>query len=159
PRAREPSSSFFWPNCVVLAMLVIVERALLISDWLAARAAVSLTPRLAESSARPRTLPSRRLISLRAPSAVCTTETRLFVLSRAARRPVICARCCSEITNPAGPSAPRLIFRPLDSRSNDFDRELEVMLRFFWAVSDATLFTIDRAIISPLFSSLPRQRG
>src|SRR5258707_10121922 len=127
-------------------MLSIEDRMFVISAWFAAWAVASFTPELAESRARLRALTSRLLISFSAPSPVCTSVTALFVLSIAVFRPAIWARCCSEITRAAGPSAPRLILRPVESRSSEVDRaELEAA-RFCCAVRDERLLTIGRDI-------------
>ncbi len=53
PKPAVPSRIFLVPNWVLAAMLLMVWMALAICDWLAARAAESWTPELAESSARP----------------------------------------------------------------------------------------------------------
>ena len=89
---------------------------------------------------------SRLLISLRAPSVVCTSDTALDEFSMAVWRPAIWARCCSEMTRAAGPSAPRLIFKPEESRSSDLARLLEVRDRLCCAVSEATLFVMTKAM-------------
>src|SRR5262249_24042589 len=74
-------------------------------------------------------------------------ETALFVLSIAVLRPEICARIFSEMTRAAGPSAPRLTFRPVDSFSSELDRLLLVFVRLCWAVSEATLLLIASPIV------------
>src|SRR4051812_37070534 len=105
---------------------------------------------LEASRAKLRALFSSELTSLRAPSPVCTRLMALLVLSRAVWSPTIWARCCSEITRPAGLSAPRLIFRPVESRSRDVERAFDVRLRFNWADRDETLLAMVRLMAAVL---------
>ena len=88
-RPALPSNSFLVPNCVLAAIRSIVARALVISAWLAANASESFTPSFAESRARLRTFTKRLLISLKAPSAVCTRDTAFSEFSMACSKPAI----------------------------------------------------------------------
>ena len=60
---------------------------------------------------------SRSLMVLTAPR-FCTIEVASLVFVIACCKPVIWACCSWEITRAAGPSAPLLIFKPVDNRCN-----------------------------------------
>ena len=69
-------------------------------------------------------------VSVRAPSAVCTTEMPSWALRTATLRPPTCERRPSEMARPAASSAARLMRKPLDSFSSDFDMSFWVTDRF-----------------------------
>ena len=98
-------------------MRVISEVSWLISAWAAVRALLSLVPVLAACTARSRMRLSMFWISLRAPSAVCTTEMPSWALRVACRSPETWARRPWLMTSPAASSAARLIRKPDDSFS------------------------------------------
>ena len=66
-------------------------------------------------------------ISFSAPSAVCTSEMPSCALRLAWAVPRIWARMPSEIARPAASSAARLMRRPEDSFSIDFDSAIDVL--------------------------------
>ena len=84
-----PSSSFLVPNCVCSAMRWMLEMAEVIWVWSACTATWSLTPVLAACTASVRTLRSRPLTSLSAPSAVLMTLLASWLLEIAWLRPSI----------------------------------------------------------------------
>ena len=67
--------------------------------------------------------------SVRAPSAVCTTEMPSWALRAATLSPPTCERRPSEIARPAASSAARLIRKPEESFSSDLDRSFCVLDR------------------------------
>src|SRR5690554_209040 len=79
------------------------------------------------------------------------TEMPSWALRAATLRPPICERRPSEIARPAASSAARLMRRPLDSFSNDFERSFCVLDRFRYALSAETLVLI---CIPMMFSSV-----
>src|SRR3954466_6452694 len=82
---------------------------------------------------------------LSAPSPVCTTLTAALVFFSARLSPATCALCCSEITSPAGPSAPVLIFRPVDNRLRAALSEYDGGFRLDCAEDNGTLLRIASA--------------
>ena len=112
-----PSSRFFLPYWVFLAIRFTVARILSISCWSALSMNSSITASLAACTASWRALINAALTSSRAASAVCTRETPASELSIACFKPAVWARNLSLITSEAGPSAPRLIFKPEDKLS------------------------------------------
>src|SRR4051794_1169603 len=131
-----PSSSFDLPNAVWSPIRFSSELSCVISDWAAVLAAVSVAPPLAVCTARSRMRCRIEVTSFRAPSAVCATLMPSWVLRTATFMPPICERRPSEIERPAASSAARLMRKPLDSFSRDFDIWLSVTDRFryaFWA--------------------------
>ena len=115
----EPLRTLLLLNCVLAAMLSMVLRALVICAWSAARAPELLAPLLAADTASERICVSRSLMVPRAPSVVCTIDTACEVLLMAVCKPAIWLSCCSEMTSPAGLSAPELIVYPVDNCSID----------------------------------------
>ena len=85
-------------------------------------------------------------ISFRAPSAVCTSEMPSWALRLAWAVPRIWARMPSEIARPAASSAARLMRRPDESFSMDFDSAMEVLKRLRWALNASTFVFTRRDI-------------
>ena len=64
------------------------------------------------------------------------------MLRLACATPRICARIFSEMASPAASSAARLMRRPLESFSIDFDRLISVLVSCLWALNASTLVLI-----------------
>ena len=98
-------------------------------------------------------------ISLREPSAVCTSEMPSCALRLACAVPRIWARMPSEIARPAASSAARLMRRPEESFSIDFDIPTEVADRLRWALNASTLVLTLSAMRSSLIPGVCIRRS
>ena len=144
-----PSSRFFLPNWVFWAIRLTVAKMLSISCWSARNMNSSFTASLAAWTASWRALINAELTSSNAASAVCTSEIPASELSIACFNPAVCARKRSLMTKEAGPSAPRLIFKPDDKRSIDLACSVLLIVKFRWVLIAGTLVLTRSDIIHP----------
>jgi hypothetical protein len=127
---KVPSSSFCLPKAVVEPIRSSSAFSCDISLLAAAAASESVAPEFDAWTDRSRMRWRIEVTSLSEPSAVCATLTPSWVLRTATLMPPICERRPSEIERPAASSAARLMRKPLDSFSRDFDIWLSVTDRF-----------------------------
>src|SRR3954453_11641993 len=98
-------------------------------------------------------------VSVRAPSAVCTTLTPSCALRTATFRPPTCERRPSEMARPAASSAARLMRKPLDSFSSDLfiwpsetDRfRYEFIAAMFWLMRRPMMILLRDGVRVPPF--------
>ena len=76
------------------------------------------------------------VISLSAPSAVCSSEEASLTLRRATAMPLVCAFMRVAICRPAASSAAELMRRPVPRRCWLVARALLVLFRLVWVSSD-----------------------
>src|ERR1700716_3186228 len=117
-------------------------------------AAPSVVAVLAAETARVRTRCRIAWTSLSAPSAVWTKLTPSWALAMAWLVPPISARRASDLTSPAASSAARLIRKPEDSFSRDFERAEDVVFRLRYALYAAMFWLIRMTVIPPCSSRL-----
>ena len=91
--------------------------------------------------------------SVRAPSAVCTTEMPSWALRAATLRPPTCERRPSEIARPAASSAARLMRKPDESFSSDLLRSFCVLDRLRYELTAAMFWLIERPMMIFLLES------
>ena len=120
-----------------------------ISNCIASSMASSLAPSLAACKANWRIRMRRLLTSVRAPSVVWIMALSSSELAMAWFNPANWARICSEITRPAGLSAPLLIRKPDDNRANDSANLLLVSSKFRRLLTAGILLLIRKLMVTP----------
>src|SRR5438552_3841299 len=145
-----PSSRLFAPYLVALPMRLISLVIWSTSVLMAVRASVSLPPVLAAWTARSRIRCRSECVSVSAPSAVCTTLMPSCALRTATLRPPVWARRPSLMLRPAASSAARLMRKPLDNFSSDFDMLLSLTDRFRYAFIAAMFWLMRRPMVCVL---------
>src|SRR3954466_14054192 len=150
-----PSSSLLPLNLVVSEMRVSSDCSWVISFWMLPLASAFRPPSFEPWTDRSRMRCRMEVLSLSAPSAVCTTEMPSWVLRTATFRPPICERRPSEMASPAASSAARLMRKPEESFSSDLLIWPSVTDRLRYALSAAMLLLTRRPIVFLLGRGLP----
>src|SRR5471032_924652 len=133
---REPSSTF-WPlNWVVLATRSSSWDSAETSPWIDLRSESELVP-LADCTASSRIRCSRSPAVLKPPSAVCASEMPSLALRAAWVLPRICEVKRWEIARPAASSLSLLMRKPEDRRCREVDSEACDVVRLRCEFSDA----------------------
>jgi hypothetical protein len=127
------------PKLAVLLMRVIESMAESIWSWLASRSAVELAPVLADSTSSDLIELRRSLTSLSEDSVVARTELARSPFLIPWSTPWMSLLMRSEEIRPAGSSAPRLMRRPVESRSSLSESSAWFLERFAWAMTLAML--------------------
>src|SRR5439155_7530606 len=104
---------------------------------------------LGADTARSRTRCRIAWTSLSAPSAVWTKLMPSWALAMAWLVPPISARRDSDLTRPAASSAARLIRKPEDSFSRDFERADDVVFRLRYALYAAMFWLMRMTVVPP----------
>ena len=126
----------FSPAKLLFSMILLSSLpSSLYSACIALRSASLLVP-LADWVARSFMRCMISVISLSAPSAVCSSEEASLTLRRATAMPLVCAFMRVAICRPAASSAAELMRRPVPRRCWLVARALLVLFRLVWVSSD-----------------------